>query len=662
MSNIVTLAHYSNNDEVITNPAYKGVTTVWLLSTLGSTRQLNISSSEGGSFSSVLKKKDIINVSIPNTCEVIRENNLDLPLRYVSNLMYGVAICYHRKTEYVLNDLTNLLTQVQRKFYVVSASRKKYDNKSKHVATIFDAKETDAVNGLLNDDPLFDINQINSIAAILEPSDDQAISEAMIIRRQDYLNELTNANDYDELRNAKNSSEFLRRPVTLDDIPIDVDFNFELDDSINQEGTSCHSKTSAGRSDSDLELNYRDQEFKLNFDENARMLADETGIDLGVDQLEEEEASFEDENTDAPNGLPPIKKLENSRLNKSFYQTIQVDGRTGLSTDTLRNNHNTYCETMDFRNRKKRKISPTADSDWQSLMGLDDATHFMKNCWTVLFCAPDEADLSLLGSKSSISGNYSIERGRRRSRLFHSERPSSSVSSAELGRRAVAANDMPSEPAHDLLLNLEQIEEELAENNSTSQSDLMHINLDLPPSSFGRVATRDSGAGSESKALTSGSHDLDVVDELYSQIRGYRRSNEREETGTVISANSREYSSERQSLISGQGTVILDSHTRRFYDYIRERSSYVGKTTWSHPPFKKKLLFEDIVPSTLTTELDADRTSHVKVTDQKIAASAFLSLLNLASRSLITVEEFPDHGNGSGRFDLMKPDDIVVYA
>lgn len=655
MSNIVTLAHYTNNNQVVASPAYKGVTTVWLLSTLGSTRQHTISSSEGNSFNSILKKKDIINVSIPNTCEVIRKNNLDLPLRYVSNLMYGVAVCYHRKTEYVLSDLTNLLAQLQRKFCVSTAMRKKNDNKSKHVATIFDAKETDATTGLLNDDPSFDINQVNSFAALLEPTEDQGISEAMIIRRQDYLNELTNANDYDDLRNSKSSSAYLRRPITLDDVPIDVDFNFDLDDTISQQGTSCHSKTSSGRSDSDIEMNFRDQDFKLNFDENAKMLPDETGIDLGVDQCDEEEASFEDEDTNATNRLPPLKKVVTSK-NNICYQLIQIDERTGLSTETLRNNHNAYCDIMDSRNRKKRKISHTAGSGWQELMCLDDSTYFVQNCWTLLFCAPEETDLTLLNSKSSISGSFSIERGRKRSRSLQSERPSSSVSSAELGRRAALSGEISLEPAHALLLNLEQIEEELGEHSTTSQSDLMNINLDLPPSSFGRVATRDSGASSELKAPSSNSRDLDVVDELYSQVRGFKRSNDKQQTGTPVSADSGPFGSD-----PGQATVILDSHTRRFYDYIRERSSYVGKKTWSHPTFKKKLLFEDIVPSSLTNESNSESSERVKVTDKKIAASAFLSLLNLASRSLINVEEFHQEDDTS-RFELMKPDDIVVYA
>lgn len=659
MSNIVTLAHYSNSHEISTNPAYKGVTTVWLLSTLGSSRQSNISSLQNNSFTSALKKKDIINVSIPNTCEVIQENNLELPLRYVSNLMYGVTVCYHRKTEYVLNDLTTLLTQVQRKFYVTPALRKKKDYKSKHVATIFDAREGDTTNGILNDDPLFDINQINSFAHFLEPSEDTRTSEAMIIRRQDYLNELTNGNDYD----LKNSSGSLRRPITLDDIPIDVDFNFEIDDSISQHGTSSHSKTSSGQSDVDMNMNFRDQEFKLNLDPDVRMLPDETGIDLGVDQSDEEEASLEDEDMITTNGLPPLKRLKERKMSRHSYENIQIDERTGLTTETLRNNHNGYCGLMDSRRAKKQKTGHTTQSHWQGLAGLDESTNFAQNCWTLVFSGSDESDLSLLGSKSSISNRYSVERGRKLSRSLNSDRPSSSVSSAELGRRAALPGDISLEPAHDLLLNLAQIEEELDENNSTSQSDLMHINLDLPPSSFGRTVTREGGTGSETKDWSRASRDLDVVDELYSQVKGQNRGCNKEDDGSVISVESGEKNNDHSSYQAGHtlsGPLILDSQTRRFYEYIMERSSYVGKTTWSHPPYKKKLLLEDIVPSDLTTEQGPDQRSSTKITSKKVAASAFLSLLNLASRSLIDVEEYPRHKNG--HFDLMKADDIVVYT
>ena len=100
---------------------YKGLTTVWLLSTLGNSivREnnnfySNKSSSTGNISASTVKKKDIVNISIPKTCDEIQNIENNLSLRYISNLLYGVTICYNKKTEYVLNDLNHLLVQLQK--------------------------------------------------------------------------------------------------------------------------------------------------------------------------------------------------------------------------------------------------------------------------------------------------------------------------------------------------------------------------------------------------------------------------------------------------------------------------------------------------------------------------------------------------------------------
>lgn len=661
MSNIVTLAHYSNNNEAATNPLYKGVTTVWLLSTLGSSRLGGNGSDSNSSFSSVLKKKDIVNVSIPKTCKVIQNNELELPLRYVSNLLYGVTVCYHRKAEYVLSDVTSLLTQLQKKFYVAPFQRKKND-KSHHVATIFDVNDASAANGLLNDDPLFDINQINNFANVFEPGKQQATTEALSIRRQDFMNELTNSNNFDDAKNLTNSSDRINRPLTLEDIPIDVDFNFDIDDVISQQGTSYHSKTSSQRGDNDFQIDYNKQEFNLNFEgnEDAQVPADETGIDLGI---EDDDASFEDEEANTKEGMPPLKKLKVSGSSANSYQLIQIDERTGLSTDILRSNHDHYFEIMDSKRRKKRKNSTTINSSWQTIMRLDEEANFVQRCWNLAFANPGKSDLSFLTSKEPISDYRSIERGRKRARSLQSERSSSSISSEEQGRRAVLTRDGSLEPDNNLLLNLEQINEELDEDESTNRSDLLQINLDLPPSSFGRTDTRDNVTGSDSRGA-SFAQGLDVVDELR-QVKSRRRKGG--DTSTIVSDSSDSgsdhlsYQVERHSL----GSMVLDSHTRKFYDYIKERSSYVGKTTRSNPPFQKKMLFEDVVPSSLSLSGTGTDSQNVSVTDKKIAASAFLSLLNLASKDLIDIKGYHDHeesDRGFKPFELMNGDDIVVYA
>ena len=109
---------------------------------------------------------------------------------------------------------------------------------------------------------------------------------------------------------------------------------------------------------------------------------------------------------------------------------------------------------------------------------------------------------------------------------------------------------------------------------------------------------------------------------------------------------------------------MLDHQARKFYEYIKERSLIGGKTTRSNPPFKKKILFEDIVPSHLTTDVDdtdpprSDETSRIS---KRIAANAFLSLLNLASKELIDIKGYHEK-EALDHFRIMKSDDIVLYV
>lgn len=660
MSNIITISNYSGHRISGAGPLHKEVTTVWLLSTLGSTRINGSERNSNGSslLPSALKKKDIMNVSIPRTCKVIQNSDLQLPLRFVSNLLYGVTVCYHRKAEYMLSDLTALITQLQRKIYM-SPLQKKKSGKSNHVATIFD--DPSAANGLLNDDPLFDINQLNRFSDVLAPVDSRATTEAMTIRKQDFMNELTNSNNYDDAKNSTDSTDRINRPLTLEDIPIDVDFNFDIDDVISQQGTSYHSKTSSQRGDNDFLMKYDKQEFNLNFEENFQAPAEETGIDLGI---EDDEASLEDEDGNDEVEMPPLKKTRTSATSGTFYQVVHIDERTGLSTDTLRSNHDRYFAIMDSKRKKKRKVSHGSEANWQILMNLDDETNLIQRCWRVVFSAPGRGNLTSFMSRQVMSDQNSVERGRKRAWSLASER-SSSVTSEEQGRRAVSTRGEFSETENNLFLNIDQIDEELNENDSTSNSDLLQINLELPPSSFGRVNTQGRTVGSDFRSSSHGGHSLDVVDELNRQFKTRRRKAVEEDASTIVSDDSSQLSLNSRGNQPEQpllGPMVLDSHTRKFYDYIKERCSYVGKTTRSSPPFQKKMLFEDVVPSTLSV-LDTDTDSQqAVVTDRKIAASAFLSLLSLASKDLIKIKCYNDHAQARSEFEIMNGDDIVIYA
>ncbi|QLG74847.1 hypothetical protein HG535_0H01740 [Zygotorulaspora mrakii] len=635
-------------------PVYEGVTTVWLLATLGNaSRSVSTISNSG---SSSVKKKDILGVSIPQTCEVIQSNDLHLPLRYVSNLLYGVTVCYHRKTEYVLNDVTGLVTQLQKKMYSggLFKKRKIKDNDAQST-TIMNPKRSSVVtNAFLDDDPSFDINEASVFANVLNAESKRQDSESSIIRRQDYMNELTNSNNFDK----PDYFASLNRPnrsVTLDDIPIDFDFNFELDEIVSRQGTAMGSSTDSVRSNNDLNVTYDDREFALNFDqENSEInattepIADDTGINLGItEDLREEEKDLIGREQEPVAPLSKKLDLMSPNVESSSFKNIQVDERIGLSTDILRNNHNNYAEMMNTNRRiiiKARKIS-------SDLSTLDDGNNtFLTKCWSLIFTNA----ISYREKFSIWPVNTTVERGRKRARSSvdnATSRSSSDVSSEEQGRRAVIfPNENALDNDGDLMLNLEQIDEELNENSSRSSSsharqhDLLRINLNLPSSSFGRVQTRSNTNTGTSSVR---SYERDVVDELYERAHCTNKNDDVPEDSPIT--RFRENSSQ----------VVLDSQTKRFYDYVKSRSVVVGKRTNTSPLFSKKMLFEDLVPSKIS-ELEGQECP--RVLERKIAANAFLSLLNLATKNMIAIKEYNEHSDDTDRYELMDGDDIIIYV
>lgn len=700
MSASINFSHLSLNQNDRNNEFSEGVATVWLLSTLGSstnrgTNARNNASSLNSNTSSV-KKKDIINVSIPDTCMVIQNNEMQLPLRYVSNLLYGVTVCYNRKTEYVLNDLTALLIQLQRRIYTGQSTtgQKKYSKNEQRImnTTILTSNENDSNNGLLSDDPLFDISQVADFEQMLGMAPKENMSEAATIRKQDYLRELTNSNVFERQAYLKGSDslDHLNRSITLDDIPIDVDFNLEIDDVMSQQGTVRSSNTGANTPNdhsNDLNLNFENQEFTLNFEDeesdvNQSIVGGEhtaqPNAPLGLPEQEEDnqDESFVDEHDEDGPTQKKFKKGDIFNGAANAPQLIQFDERTGLSTEVLKNNHNNYCRIMESRRKPGEHRSSL--KTWKQIMDLDKQPQFVQNSWNFVLNPNDGISLRSLNGNDGFESS-SFERGRKRSGSnSNSEKSSSNVPSEEMGRRMMVSREdsVDFNASDNLLLNLDQINEELQENSSRDTSahphDFMQMNLDLPPSSFGRTYTR-AGSGTETFGSTSSANgENDAIDILYQRTKG--TANKRGyHKGTSNSFGSHELSEipshDEHEFAHPPFQIVLDYQARKFYEYIKERALFVGKTTRSNPPFRKKLLLEDIVPSQLSSDrsddTDGDQNESNKdrpIINKRIAANAFLSLLNLASKELIDIREYQDQNAEDGHSKVMKGDDIVIYA
>ncbi|SCU81919.1 LAFA_0C07976g1_1 [Lachancea sp. 'fantastica'] len=630
--------------------AYSGVTTVWLLSTLGGSRNINTIG---------IKKKDILSISIPKTCESLLMNKSEYTLKSASSLLYGVTVCYSRKTDYVLADVNSIKTQLYRQLF--QTARKSVllpITSANQNNTIFDGvheyrnlrefqemqsaeargtgKERRFNNALLADDPNFDINQVRDYSFLFGDKH-QRDSSASLIHKRDMLEELQNGYSYEtgpnvgplearysHNRDYLNHSEFSS---------LDADLNLDFDDVLSETemgSTKARSVNSPDPSDQ--------ENFDLLFDREPAGLTDFEELP-DLDMLPSGQ-----ENNERSNGnlsllqqqqsdLHPNKKRKISHGNPDLIR-LKIDECTGLGNGALRENNDKYLSIMESMARPMKLVSyPT---QWKSTLLKDDGPDFLRLCYVKLLWATDADASSLEHGTSSVD---EIERGRQKMRSLPPSRSNSSVASAERGRkmgpailqRSGSEENMQSIDLPDLQEineNGEHINEEEAFDEV--EEDFMRIDLQLPPSSFGRSSSRTE-AGSRDQ--------IEELRRMHSE-RGAHRN------GTLQSVEDIDESSEQPEsadtgLRAHTQNQVLDNQSRRFFDYIFERASFAGKTTRSHPPFAKKLLFEDIIPSKLGTEESiTDESNSLPSVTRKMAANAFLSLLQLASKSYVDIDPF----------------------
>ena len=343
-------------------PTTQNVSTIWLLATLG--RSNNNQSTASVSTRAPVKRKDIINVSIPQTCQIIQKSEGQLSLRHVSNLMYGVTVCYNKKSEFILNDLETLLVQLQRREKYILLNSKNIINSSSTERRV--GARTTGVNHLRNndanvfflDDPAFDIMDIGTFTLHESSLDTNQGS----IRKFDYLNELKNTNKFDDYVGTKNHEaddnfDDIEMNSNLDlELGLDLDLNFNLqgEDEVDGavHGTSTTPTTS--HNDFDQSFNYNEQQIDLNFEPSENNL-EQQPLTQKLPELDienEREASLDAESIIDE---PPLKKIKrNSFPNIISTQILKVDERTGIATEMLRYNNEHYLEQME---NKKQQMS-----------------------------------------------------------------------------------------------------------------------------------------------------------------------------------------------------------------------------------------------------------------------------------------------------------------
>ncbi|CAK9438393.1 uncharacterized protein LODBEIA_P26170 [Lodderomyces beijingensis] len=80
-----------------------GLHTAWLLATLGS---------KASTRNKMVKKDDILKVSIPDLCQELLDKE-ESNIKYCSQILYGISILYKSKISYILNDINYIQLRLQ---------------------------------------------------------------------------------------------------------------------------------------------------------------------------------------------------------------------------------------------------------------------------------------------------------------------------------------------------------------------------------------------------------------------------------------------------------------------------------------------------------------------------------------------------------------------
>lgn len=637
-----------------------GVATVWSLATLGApygSQQGAHYSNKGG-----IKKKDILGVSIPDTCEAIELNRKDFSLRHISSLMYGVTICYNRKTEYFLNDITTILSQLTRTVsqnWNIAKIRAQNDPKHFTLQGISDLIPTrrmqffGSANTFLKDDKKFDIQEIPSFEDymnnILTSTRCGNNFESALIRRNDYISELNNSNypGRDVLQDDIHISRWDFNP-TLEEIPIDIDFELDINDVVSQGGSSVITSNVGHPEIRSLEIESGSNKNSSRFSPLKLSELQDKGqfepssINLGLGQeysdneitkiqvgeLDEQELQYE---------VSSKRQKISSGRSKNFRTPILVDSRTGLPTNVLRNSHDNYAILMQQSHAKgrsngnKRKLI-----QWDMLLFSQKDIPLIETSWRSVF-----SDFILAAGGR---GPVSIENGRRdATTLSLNQSNSGSIRSTEVGRRQGNLDFLTSQFQNNdddsLLLNLDEINEDILEDQlndssviqsvpqSKNSEDFVNMDMHLLPSSIGRNLSRYSTTNNFN------SDGPDIVDAL-SKSRNHESSVHIGVSETSTKKQTEDSIDSESGMCYRRKDTVLSAQARRFYLFIKERASFQGVSSNLHCHFEKQISFETLVPSKITIVNEPEH----KVVSKSVVAGAFFTLLTLASQDVIQID------------------------
>ncbi|KAH3903215.1 Rec8p SCDLUD_000834 [Saccharomycodes ludwigii] len=720
------------------------LTTLWLLSTLGG---VNINSNKTSGTSSAnnntlnlinslprnVQKKDILQISIPETCESILKQELDdSSLKYISNLMFGLTICYNKKNVFLLNDLLNLRAQLKKAIMMEPTTRiNKQMNSNNSSSTInmalfdgefeykniFEYQKAQSLiltknkngnsNHFLQDDLFFDIQEVGNtsnkfIQQLLNKNDpahpmnvkENDKNSNIQIRQYDLGLELGAGSDnfgklteysynsVDLPTNTNNSYEETDDLVGLEnDIDFDLDILSQKSDGSNyidlidvgSRGTSILSRKRSF-SDVSISLNYNATDIKEEspfegngIEQNAKVggpnsdgvdqevsLSDELSVNDNSNSGNKSEMEAE-ENVDAKQNstgtatTTAAATTTTTNINSikgCNYKKIKLDVIVSLKNDDLRFNNSNYIDRMSKNIHRKRNKKLATFNNIQELLDGDSSSNFIinKNIMDVLFSIGNDGKLpKIMGNKDNA---LDVKRYNEGNDHILPSSPRSMVSEEEYGRRLsiydednnndVLRNSISGNNNNGGIKELEEIDElssfdgYFSSNlqphvNKNSGNDVLDIDLQIRSSS---ISKPNSAMHNKNADYYENSSDL------FSEIQ-----------------------QKKQPSIS-----FVNRESMKLYDLVKA-SIDVSSTRMNITTMDKVvdlLITSDNGNASTKKQKTIDKNTGGKKESKALISNTFYSLLQLASRDLVTLETKGSNNENGLADSLSKVDDIVI--
>ncbi|CAI5757949.1 unnamed protein product [Candida verbasci] len=267
----------------------------WLLSTLGSKSTIR---------NRMMRKDNLLSISIPKLCESILKQTESRDIRWLSNIMHGISIIYNSKINYFMNDLNFIQMRLKHNYNQIIINN--------------EIKPT-LKRVLLIDDPNFDINQDMSV--IDQP---ECVKRRKLAIKQFDLNIFPNFTIQNINVNVETRQPFIiNSQATKIDLVEDVDLQDFIIENNNDEDDHVVPP------DFDLDFN-QDQNMDIEINFNPIDLLDEIE-ENNAQEIQQEEQIGQDQGT--------ISNDANFALTtEQTTEQQQNDVNSEVSAPRLRNN------------------------------------------------------------------------------------------------------------------------------------------------------------------------------------------------------------------------------------------------------------------------------------------------------------------------------------